>query len=243
MPRLVDASAWRNRSKTYGRNSGSMPAPVSRHGQIGAATPLRATVTSTRRRVGVNFTAFDSRFQTTCCSAIGVADEQRLGVGRELDLDRDLLRRRRPAHDVDRAASTIATRSDRPRSRRSLPVTMRETSSMSSIEPRLRARVAVDRRRSPRAARVRRHRRRRIAVQPRMALSGVRSSCESVARNSSLARFASCDATASRTPSAAARAACSRSSARSISSACLRAVSRGSPWRSRAARRARRAGA
>ena len=65
------ASAWRKRSNTCGRNSGLMPMPVS--------ATLISTCEFTRcerrpapcRRCGVNLIAFESRFQTTCCSRPG----------------------------------------------------------------------------------------------------------------------------------------------------------------------------
>ena len=68
---------------------------------------------------------------------------------------------------------------------------MRETSSRSSIELGLRARVALDGLERLRAlVRSSAVRARSMRVQPTIAFSGVRSSCDSVARNSSLMRFA-----------------------------------------------------
>ena len=89
-------------------------------------------------------------------------------------------------------ASTTAREVDAPAtSRRSLPVMMRDTSSRSSMSCACaRAlRSMVVERRAP-SVPGRRAPLRSIRAQPRIALSGVRSSCDSVARNSSLARFA-----------------------------------------------------
>jgi hypothetical protein len=114
-----------------------------------------------------------------------------------------------------RAAPTAVTRSTRLTSSWSLPVTMRETSRMSSMSwlcmRAFRSMVSTPRRSSgsrlcPRST----------AAQPTIALRGVRSSWDSVARNSSLSRLAA---------SASSRAARSRSSRWSRSaSAFLRSV-------------------
>ena len=89
------------------------------------------------------------------------------------------------------AAWTSAARSTGRRSRRSLPVVMRETSSRSSTS-RACAWALRSIFSSARNARGRDNAPDRSSrVQPRMALSGVRSSCDSVARNSSFSRLAS----------------------------------------------------
>ena len=111
---------------------------VARRSSRAAARP------STRPPCGVNFTAFESRFQTTCCSRPASPDH------RARRRDRAPSTRDRP---WPRAAGRIVSTADvddraRDRrgatSRRSLPEMMRDTSSRSSIELRLRARVALD---------------------------------------------------------------------------------------------------
>ena len=110
------------------------------------------------------------------------------------------------------AASTIGAKFSGCRSSLRLPVIMRETSSRSSIsracERALRsivsiARVAFDPSTSPL---------RIIEAHPRIEVKGVRSSCESVARNSSFSRSAS---------SACRRASRSRSNDAALSSSAL----------------------
>ena len=99
---------------------------------------------------------------------------------------------RPPARAASTAASTTASRSTGCTSSRSLPVTMRETSSRSSMSC-VCARALRSMTSRPRA-RVGRVELRRPAQHARPAedrVSGVRSSWESVARNSSLSRFAS----------------------------------------------------
>ena len=65
--RVVLASAWRKRSKTCGRNSGLMPMPVSMT-LISTCELTRSRSTWTWPPLGVNLTALESRFQTTCWS-------------------------------------------------------------------------------------------------------------------------------------------------------------------------------
>ena len=68
--RVPELSACRNRSKTYGRKSGLMPSPVSRTVSR-ARSSTRSSAMRTRPPRGVNFTAFETRFQTTCCKRSG----------------------------------------------------------------------------------------------------------------------------------------------------------------------------
>ena len=138
----------------------------------------------------VNFTAFDSRFQTTCCRrSASPLTAGRSGV--ERGLDRDAAWRRRPA-----------------RRRRSPPARRRSSDTASMFEPQLaaddarhveqildqphlRRGVALD---DLERMRARAHRRLRSAGSASSrctALSGVRISCDSVARNSSFSRDAS----------------------------------------------------
>ncbi len=166
---------------------------------------------STRPPRGVNLMALLSRFQTTCCSLVGSPNSDAPSAGTEW-------RSETPFAVLDgktevTAASTTGAKSIGCRSRRSLPDRMRETSSRSSISwlcaLALRSIVATPSATtaggtSPCW---------RIVVQPTMALSGVRSSCDSVARNSSFRRFAS---------SASRRTARSNSSSRVRSSASCR---------------------
>ena len=68
--RVRDASACLNRSKTCGRKSERMPAPLSST-TISTCDPARRNVTFTSPPLGVNLSALDSRFQTTCCRRAG----------------------------------------------------------------------------------------------------------------------------------------------------------------------------
>ncbi len=115
---------------------------------------------------------------------------------------------------VSSAPSMAAATSTAATSRRSFPPTMRDTSRTSSMirvwARALRSMIPSARSSSAGACR------RATTVHPRMALSGVRSSCDTVARKSSFARFAT---------SASARAARSLSSRRARSRAALSAAS------------------
>ena len=68
--RVEVASSWRKRSKTCGKNSGTMPMPVS---LIVTSTWLSTCANSTRTRppLGVNLMAFEMRFHATCCKRSG----------------------------------------------------------------------------------------------------------------------------------------------------------------------------
>src|SRR5205823_10129664 len=84
--RVVVESAWRKRSKMYGRNSGAMPWPVSatRTTTCGSS---RSTVTVTRPPEGVNLIALDSRFHDLL-QAMCVAP-RRTGGGIDAALEHD----------------------------------------------------------------------------------------------------------------------------------------------------------
>ena len=123
----------------------------------------------------------------------------------------------RVAHD--RARSPPAAMSSRSR-----PVMMRDTSSTSDDQLRLRLRVALDDLQHARhAVAARRAAARSSDTQPRIALSGVRSSCDSVARNSSFSRLA--------------RSASSRAARRPARRSSATSTSRSSYWRRAAAQR------
>ena len=68
-------SACRKRSKTWGRNSGAIPSPVSLT-RTRTRAPSRATSTVTRPPRGVNFTALARRFHATCWSLSASAHVQ-----------------------------------------------------------------------------------------------------------------------------------------------------------------------
>ena len=186
--RVVELSAWRKASKTWGSRSGAIPMPVSV--TRSRAPPLaRSTPTSTRPPVSVNFTALLTRFQTTCCMRSGSAATRGTSAAGWKTISIDL------ASAVGRAPSsavrTTSARSTLRRSSRMRPVTTRDMSSRSEISAiwarQLRS-ITV------RACRVRSPSRRpacSMRIQPKIELSGVRSSWESVARNSSLTRLAS----------------------------------------------------
>ena len=63
--RVLELSAWRKRSKTWGRKAASMPCPVSATRTLTSSSP-RVADTVTAPPAGVNFTAFHARFHTTC---------------------------------------------------------------------------------------------------------------------------------------------------------------------------------
>ena len=143
----------------------------------------------------------------TCCSREGSPRKPAGSVA--IDVSRWIPLASALGRTASTAARAIVPRSIGCVSRRSLPVMMRETSRMSSISTAcalaLRSIVSSALRdfsgdRLPE---------RNIPVHPTIAASGVRSSCDSVARNSSLARLAA---------SASSRACRSRSTTRAYSS-------------------------
>ena len=166
-----------------------MPAPVSVTRELDVrVAPLERGPPRGRPR-GVNLIAFESRFQTTCCSRSRIARRSGRRPDRGSSGARCPSRRRRAASTRPRRVTTAR---DRPAatSSRSLPEIARDTSSRSSMSCVWPARCA----RSSRApsllilADLR-----RSTSMPRpaeMAVSGVRSSCETVMRNSSFMRLA-----------------------------------------------------
>ena len=69
--RVVALSACRNRSNTWGRNAGSIPAPVSMT-RTSALWPESLASTSMRPPDGVNFTALVSRLRKICSRRRGI---------------------------------------------------------------------------------------------------------------------------------------------------------------------------
>ena len=209
-------SAWRKRSKTWGRKSGSMPAPSSRTSSR-TRSGRRRTRTSTRPPAGVNLMALARRFQTTCWRRAG--SPRTAPAPSSMSISRTIPLAVAAGRTVSTAASTAAPRSVSRTSRLSLPRTMRATSSRSSTiwawVVALRSMASMARSVAEASSRPVRS----SLDQPRTAFSGVRSSWETVAMNSSLARLAR---------SASARASCSRESS-AARSASLRRASVRSP--------------
>jgi hypothetical protein len=137
----------------------------------------------------VNFTAFDSRFHITCCRrsgspAMGAADGS------------STVSTRTPFASAASVMTSMACRTTSGNStactfRRSLPDTMREMSSTSSTicvkDVAFRSIVSMLLSRFSGGTMPER----RMRAYPRIALSGVRSSCERLARKSSLMRLVS----------------------------------------------------
>ena len=175
-----------------------MPSPVSLT-CTNTTEPSRYDRTETVPPVGVNFTAFDVRFQTICCKrpASAVISSVRSGTS---------TRRVTPlAFAAGVTASTAPAIASPmlagPSDNDSFLLTMRDTSSTSSMRRAcalaFRSMIASGRS-SPSGCFLPR----RMTVQPRIAFSGVLSSWETVAKNSSFARFApsaSCRSKLSRT--------------------------------------------
>ena len=204
---------------------GGIPMPLSRT-ESSTAPPTCASRTSTRPPVGVNLMAFESRFQATCCSRPGSPATSRRAP-RTRWLDRDLPRGRRRPHRLDGRLEDRAE-IDGPDVQPELPAHDPRHVEQVVHDLGLGAGAALDG--LDRA----RHRSRvelpaaEQARPPSTELSGVRSSCESVAMNSSLARLA-CSASARASRSRARRATRSSSmrrrcaiSARSAASTSLR---------------------
>src|SRR5206468_10662471 len=128
--RIAVPSAWRKRSKTWGRRSARMPCPVSPM-MIVACFSSYARRTVTRPPLGVNLIAFENRFSTTCCrrsgspATVAAAGASRVSTSILLPS---------AAGRTDSAASSIIVASSTGRtSRRTLPAMMRETSSSSPM--------------------------------------------------------------------------------------------------------------
>ena len=166
-----------------------MPWPLSRTVRRTLA-PSRRSRASTRPPRSVNFTAFDSRFQTTCCSrsaspltggSVGVERRRRWrSAWRPRRARRRRWRPARPRSSDDRvdlqpqlAADDRAPCRAGPRPAAAATVALRSMTSSACARDRTDGCV------------------RRIRVQPITAFSGVRISCDSVARNSSFSRDAS----------------------------------------------------
>ena len=127
--RVLELSAWRNRSKITGRTPGAIPCPVSLT-TISTCELIRCRCTWIRPPFGVNFTALMSRFHTICCRRLG---SPVIGPAR----GSSTLWTRMPlasaaSRTASSAASTTAVRSTLRTSSRILPVMTRETSSRSS---------------------------------------------------------------------------------------------------------------
>ena len=86
----VSARACRKRWNRWGRKSASIPAPVSVTTASSWPSSLR-TRSDDRPPSGVNFTAFDSRFHSTCWKRPAIEDGL-AEVGRDLEVDGDALR-------------------------------------------------------------------------------------------------------------------------------------------------------
>ena len=124
-PRVGDESAWVKRSKTVGRNSGSMPGPVSR--TVMHAWSLVSSVTSTLPPRGVNLIALASRCQTTWRRRLA-SPRTTAGTGPVLTFSRHVLRGRGARdlrHRFGRAPSPATRRARRAAAGRSAPSTCR----------------------------------------------------------------------------------------------------------------------
>ena len=132
--------------------------------------------------------AFDSRFHTTCCSRAGSPDTDRPRlVSSDVDL-RPWSRHPRGASRPHRGRSTRDRRSCM--SSCSLPATMRLMSSRSEMSCAwMRVLRATTSRPRSRMRRVARRCAPSAASTPRIAFNGVRSSCDTIATNSSLTRL------------------------------------------------------
>ena len=165
------------------------PLPRVADDDLGPAVVAPRPRRSTRPPSGVNFTALDSRFSRICWSRSESPRTGRSAVDHGVfELDPLVCA---AGVIVPTAESTISARPSVRRSSRILPLTMRLMSSRSSMRcacARALRRIAA----SPWAAASGRVLRPwvRICAQPRMAFSGVRSSCDTVARKSSFSRLA-----------------------------------------------------
>ncbi len=186
-PRCAALSACQKWLKTNGSCASAMPAPVSAT-SMRTRDSARVSVTCTWPPRGVNFSALDSRFHTTCCTRAASA------LTTPASLSSASARPMCLACAAGSALSSAACTSGASWIGRGwmriLPLTMRDTSIRSSIRlacsSALRSIVSSARSRVAggglpvRATR----------TQPVMALNGERSSCETTARNSSLAAVA-----------------------------------------------------
>src|SRR5215475_1011856 len=183
---MLELSAWRKASNTCGSIPASMPCPVSRTTRTRESL-VRCEDTSIRPPDGVNFTEFIKRFHTTCCSRSGAPS---IGsIDGSSVLTSITLFAVAAGRTVSRAASTTSLISIRSKSSRIRPALMRDKSMRSSISrlwaealrtTALMARIRVASSKAPPWIR---------RAQPKMALRGVRSSWDTVARSSSFARL------------------------------------------------------
>src|SRR5262245_26209371 len=200
--RELTSSPCRNGSKTCGRNARDIPRPVS-HTVTRASSPTCSSRTSTRPSSGVNLIALPSTFASTCWSRVS-SPLTRTSVS--MPAVSAMPAATASGRIASTAACTTAARCVGPIVSPSRPLMIRETSSRSSISAAwiLPLRSTVSRARAARPGDSRPWR--RTLIQPSIAASGVRSSCDTTERNSSFARFAA---------SASARAACALPSRRS----------------------------
>ncbi len=140
-----------------------------------------------RAPLGLNLTALESRFQAICWSRTGSAARVPAASSMVGSMTMRLASAAGRIRSI--AARTALAGSTARRSSRSLPATMRLTSRMSSMRwtcaLALRSMISSGRPSAMGSGR----RVRRMSAQPRMAVSGVRSSWLMVERNSSLARL------------------------------------------------------
>ena len=204
-------SARRRGAGTRGR----CPAGVAHDDQSRSASCGPATQSRAPPR-GVNLTAFESRFQTTCCRRS--ASPHHAGQARRRCRSSSVMPFAlggRP-HHVERRVDDLR-QVDRPDLEPQLAGDDARHVEHVLDELRLRLGVALDgsRARAPCSAGST-FAERSTRAQPSMALSGVRSSCETVARNSSLSRLACCSRTSNcaRSSSMRRRSAISRLSSR-----------------------------
>ena len=205
----ASAPAARTCSNTRSIMSGAIPAPSSRT-LTSTCPPLARGANGDRRPGSLYLAAFVSRLKTTCARRSGSALDGESAPRHPFDADpvRALLEQR--ARHLHRRAGP-RRRSPCVRRRSSiLPRVIRDTSSRSSTR-RVRCADLPLERRPARATSAPRSRISWIAV--KIGASGLRSSWPSMARNSSLARFAD---------SASRLASCSRTRSRSRSTAALR---------------------
>ena len=186
--RVLEPSACRNRSKTWGRNvardaRGPCPGPGSPRG-VGAAQAQLHAAAARRELDGVGEQVPDDLLQ-----AVGVAGD---GHGRRLQDRLEAARpwRRRTAARC-RAAAAIVEASSRGRTLEA-QLARHDARHVEDVrdELGLDARVAVDGLDGAGGGAASSSPVRSMCVQPTIAFSGVRSSWDSVARNSSLARLA-----------------------------------------------------
>jgi hypothetical protein len=147
-------------------------------------------LTSMRPTAGVNLTAFDSRFTSTCCKRAWSPPTLRIGIGRLGNRDGHIPLLPRSRSRSPMTSSPAGAIGIRRGSSCRLPRTILETSREVVDDLHLRHRVPVDRLQGPAPHLSTGRCRRGASPSIEIALSGVRSSCESVARNSSLSRLA-----------------------------------------------------